>query len=52
LQYVAGYLTNPEEDLAAISMKAILDVARKIEDMAAYQPKESITVKIGEAPEN
>jgi hypothetical protein len=45
MEYIAGYLTNPEKDLFAISIKVILDVARKIEDMAVYQPKESITVK-------
>jgi hypothetical protein len=34
--YVAGHLTNPEEDPSKISIKVILDVARKIEEMARY----------------
>ena len=37
---LAGYLRHPEEDLAAISVKVILDITRKIEDMAAYYPRE------------
>lgn len=40
LEYVAGYLKDPEKDLAAISIKTILDVARTIEQMADYRPAE------------
>lgn len=40
LEYVAGYLKDPEKDLAAISIKTILDVARTIGDMADYRPVE------------
>ena len=36
MEYVAGYLKQPEEDLTAVSVKVILDITRKIEDMAAY----------------
>jgi hypothetical protein len=31
MEYVAGYLRYPEEDLGAISVKVILDIKRKIE---------------------
>jgi hypothetical protein len=40
MEYVAGYLRHPEGDLAAISVKVILDITRKIEDIAAYYSRE------------
>ncbi len=39
IEYVAGYLKNPEEDLSKISVKVILDVARDIEEMSNYHPE-------------
>ncbi len=41
IEYVAGYLKNPEEDLSRISVKVILDVARDIENISKDRPKET-----------
>lgn len=38
MEYVAGYLQNTHEDLSAISVKTILDVASSIQNMADYEP--------------
>ena len=38
IQYVGGYIRNPEEDLAGISLNTILEVTGIIEKMAEYSP--------------